>query len=193
MLEVALLQVEMRLPETKSVFENLRLLSPTHVLSQSKPLFGDLPFPHLKSEVAEQEYRRVHLIEWDCETIFFKGVPKDSISFWEGVGTVNNFKNVASYALNCLIVPSSNAVIERVFSLVTATKTKTRNKLSVNTLDAIVRIKSHFHAREKCCNKFKVTDAMIEKHQAATLYYWRFKDKEDDQPEQRALLPTMLE
>ena len=65
-----------------------------------------------------------------------------------------------------MLVPSSNAVVERVFSQVTATKTKPRNRLGVESLDSIIRIKCFTQMRDICCTKFTVTDRMRSLHTA---------------------------
>jgi len=65
--------------------------------------------------------------------------------------------------LNALSTPVSNAVVERVFSQVTAIKTKYRNRLSLKMLDAILRIRLNLHLRGTCCNSFTVTASMLER------------------------------
>ena len=100
------------------------------------------------------------LNDWASEPVFHGGVPSKAIPFWEGVSRTEGCTNVAKYALSCLMLPSSNALIERMFSLVTATKTKPRNRLGVESLDAIIRIKSYMQMRGICCNKLKVSPRM---------------------------------
>ena len=58
-------------------------------------------------------------------------------------------KELAEYALTCLLTPASNAGIERIFSLVTSTKTKPRNKLGVASLEAVIRVKLHVVASQQ--------------------------------------------
>ncbi|CAM1311707.1 Uncharacterised protein g5782 [Pycnogonum litorale] len=154
MLQEALSQVEKRLPESANMFKGLSLLNPNKVLSQTlRGKFEDLPFPHLMESdgVIEEQYRKVGLVEW-CEECFAgSGIPKDSLKFWQGVAKHNNFKELATYALTSLITPASNATVERIFSLVTAIKTKPRNKTQIKLLDAIVRIRSHLIDNGICC------------------------------------------
>lgn len=54
------------------------------------------------------------------------------------------FHELAVSALNAFCLPLSNAVVERVFSHVTNKKLKLHNKLSVNLLSAVIRIKTEF-------------------------------------------------
>ena len=61
------------------------------------------------------------------------------------------FKELATYALNCLTNPISNAVVERTFSLVTAVKTKQHNRMGLELLNAIIRIRSKLQFSDSCC------------------------------------------
>ena len=89
------------------------------------------------------------------------GSPADCLIFWQGVATHNNFKNVASCALTCLIAPTSNAIVERIFSLVTAFKTKPRKKTQIKLLDTLVGILSHLLSNAICCKHFECKSSMI--------------------------------
>ena len=60
--------------------------------------------------------------------------------------------------------------MERVFSLVTAVKTKPRNALELKTLDAIVRIRSTLMLDGKCCVDFIPTRRMMELFKADVVY-----------------------
>ena len=176
MLEVACEEVEMRLPSSKDIFKGLSLLSPSIVLNQmSRPNFSELPFPHLvdagTETEAESQYRRIPFVDWsDIDAFKNTGIPSNSIEFWIGVMKTDGFQYLAAYALKCLIIPSSNAIIERIFSLVTSTKTKPRNKMGVVSLESIIRIKSHLQQREKCCKDFFASKEMINNHNSKTLY-----------------------
>ena len=61
------------------------------------------------------------------------GIPQEAVAFWSGVHQYQNsvqefpFTDLAAYALTCLTTPTSNAVVERIFSFVTNVKTKNRN------------------------------------------------------------------
>ncbi|RUS91788.1 hypothetical protein EGW08_000496 [Elysia chlorotica] len=175
MLEEAIVQVKKRLPYSMDMFRNLSLLHPKKVLTQmDRPAFKDLPFQHFLNDqksAAEEQYRRLIFVDWAKEKPFAEtGLPNDSVAFWEGVRQHNGFQTIADYALTCLLVPTSNAVIERIFSIVTATKTKPRNKLGVTSLDSLVRIKAHLQLASKCCRDFVVTPAMIALHSSWNLY-----------------------
>lgn len=168
----ALQQVKKRTPPVKDAFKSLCLLSPNCVLNQTtKGQFSDLPFQHLLPPAAEEQYRKINYVDWKNEEAFKDtGIPLDSEKFWLGVMQHGFYNDLAMYALCCLSTPVSNACVERIFSLVTAIKTKPRNKLETQLLGAIVRIRSSLMLEGKCCLTFQATPRMIAAHNSFSLY-----------------------
>lgn len=78
----------------------------------------------------------------------------DIVTFWAAVGSVKNgagtlvFKELASFVLSCLTLPLSNAVVERLFSVLAVVKTKLRNRMGLEMLSAILRIRTHLHVSQ---------------------------------------------
>ena len=143
-------QVQQRLPATTNIFKGLSNLHPSKVLdAKRRASFDQLPFPHLRdaeSVLIEQQYRRILRWEWTEEPVFNGIIPQDTALFWSGILQYQNslgqksFQELAKYALNCLKNPVSNAVVERIFSLVTSIKSKQRNRMGNELLNAVVRI-----------------------------------------------------
>jgi len=68
-------------------------------------------------------------VEWKEEAPLRKdGFPVDTEQFWIGIFQDKAFKELATFALTCLIIPVSNTVVERIFSLVSSIKTKAINR-----------------------------------------------------------------
>eukprot|EP00794_Sanderia_malayensis_P010190 gene10190-11237_t len=116
-LKTAICEVECRLPRTENVLKDLRYISPDNVLSQTarKP-FKELPFAHLrceKSNLIEDQYRKIKFVNWADEDVFDGIIPKDTVKFWLGIIKYKNsggsipFRFLAEYALSCLCVPCS--------------------------------------------------------------------------------------
>ena len=172
----AVAQVEQRLPPTGGLFKTLSSLHPSKVLSQvDRTPFLKLPFPHLMGSGVEEQYRKILHVDWREEPVFEGEIPQDTVKFWVGVHEKRAadgfpFTELAQYALWCLATPVSNAVVERVFSHVTAVKTKIRNRMALRTLDAVVRIRTHFRARGECCNGFRPTRRMLELFRSDNMY-----------------------
>ena len=85
-------------------------------------MFSELPFIHHAGNNANkiEEYRQMPFVDWKDEEAPFKkdGFPVDTEQLWIGVLQHKAFKELATVALICLITPVSNAVVERIFSLV---------------------------------------------------------------------------
>ena len=79
-------------------------------------------------------------------------------AFWCKV--IENFEsrygNIARYALSLLVLPFSNAIVERIFSMAGAIRTKSKNRLLIAGLDAILRVRINIVKEKKCCNDFEV-------------------------------------
>ena len=93
-----------------------------------------------------------------------------------------SFKELASFALNWLITPISNAVVERVFSLLTCVKTKSRNKMQLALLEAIIPIKTQFMLSKKWCKDFVPSEVMIQNFKSEIVYasVYSISHSEDD-------------
>ena len=130
----------------------------------------------------DSQYRKIIMVNWKDKAIFSNGIPNGAVEFWSAMLMYQNnmeeqpFKDLASYALACLTTPTSNAIVERIFSYVTNIKTKQRNRMSVGMLEAILRIRTHLHFGQKCCKDFLVTEKMISLFNSDIMY----TAKEDD-------------
>jgi hypothetical protein len=82
----------------------------------------------------------------------------------------NSYKELAHYALNCLSLPVSNAVVERIFSHVTKVKTKLQNKISLEMLDSLLQIRTSLVLKNKCCKNFVPSSTMLSKFNSAVMY-----------------------
>lgn len=117
-------------------------------------------------DILEIQWKKLPVVSW---TQYFDGkVPSKTIEFWSGVLEYQDaegkfiFDDLAEFALQILILPFSNAVVERVFSIMNLVKTKTRSLLSLKMLEALVRIKTLVQVSNKCCNVFVPTEKMYQ-------------------------------
>ena len=176
----AITQVEKRLPATSNIFKGLSALHPRKVLNVATRVpVSQLPLPHLRFEKVneiEEQYRKIVHCDWKEDSSFDGTIPDTTVAFWSRVADVQTslgdkpFKELATYALNCLTTPVSNAVVERSFSLLAAIKTKQRNRMKLELMNAIIRIRSKLQFGENCCVDFKTTRRMLELFTAKQLY-----------------------
>jgi hypothetical protein len=89
------------------------------------------------------------LVDWTNKT--------ETEAFW---GEVRQFKDAPGNnpfcklfecAMSALILPHSNADVERVFSAMNNIKSKTRNRMKLDLLNAILTIKFGLIREGKCC------------------------------------------
>ena len=98
------------------------------------------------------------------------GYPVDTEQFWFGVLQHKAFKELATFALTCLITAVSNDVVERIFSLVTSIKTKARNRMQLNLLDAIVRVRAEVLLSNRYCKDFIASPEMLKNFTSDKIY-----------------------
>ena len=129
-----------------------------------------------KGNTIEEQYRKIVHRDWKEDPIFNGTIPDTTVAFWSRIVQFQTslgdkpFEELATYALDCLMNPVSNAVVERTFSLVTAVKTKQCNRMGLELLNAIIRIRSKLQFAEICCINFKVTKRMLELFTAKHMY-----------------------
>jgi hypothetical protein len=156
-----------RLPTNVNSLQNLRYYSPNLCLSQIRPKINKLLFNYTGNiSDLENQWRNLLTIEWS--SISPSGIiPEDTIEFWTLVLNYKNaigekcFEKLAIQILNSLWLPFSNATVERVFSVMNAIKVKSRNRLSLKTLDAILRLRLYCYSRNICCKNFAITKDML--------------------------------
>ena len=108
-----------------------------------------------------EEYRQLVYVDWSKEAFQGQNIPADTEEFWIGVRKHPSFHKLATYALTALVTPVSNATVERVFSHVSAIKTKPRNRMQTEMLDSIVRIRGELSKDKSCCKGFKPSEKML--------------------------------
>ncbi|CAB4016125.1 Hypothetical predicted protein [Paramuricea clavata] len=187
----AVTQVDKRLPATCNLFKNPSALHPNKVLDASQRVpYNQLPLPHLRQEnanVIEEQYRKILHRPWKEEPIFDGTIPNSTVQFWYCIVNFQSslghkpFEELATYILNCLTNPVSNAVVERTFSLVSSVTTKVRNRMGLELLNAITRIRSQLQFSENCCISFQVTKRMLELFTCKKMYGNESEREQDDE------------
>uniref|UniRef100_A0A1A8QLI1 HAT C-terminal dimerisation domain-containing protein n=1 Tax=Nothobranchius rachovii TaxID=451742 RepID=A0A1A8QLI1_9TELE len=99
----------------------------------------------------------------------------DVDAFWYNLSTVQDmsgkrlFADLATFALDVLIFPHSNASCERVFSKVNLIKTKPRNRLITATLNGLIQA-SECVSNGRGCPGFAPTKTMLRSMTSSNLY-----------------------
>lgn len=100
----------------------------------------------------------------------------DVVQFWDCCYHLKNgageqpLKEIASCTLSLLSLPLSNAVVERVFSIMKIVKTRQRNKLNIEMLNAILFLRLHCKFNGMCCTQFEPTERMLQRFNSKNMY-----------------------
>ncbi|EFA12405.1 hypothetical protein TcasGA2_TC016407 [Tribolium castaneum] len=141
-------------------------------LRQHREKFVELPFIEEFTQAKdignlENQYHKLLNVDW-CKHLD-EEVFNNVYLFWPQVlkykdaGEKFVFKELADFALRVLSLPSSNACVERIFSVMNCVKTKSRNKMQEEMLAAILRIRTYSSNANICCYNFKPSKAMFKK------------------------------
>lgn len=80
------------------------------------------------------------------------------------------FRELTEFVLKLLSLPTSNAMVERVFSILNAIKTRARNKINYPMLENVLRLRCYFSSLKKCCVNFVPTKPMYTKFNSYLMY-----------------------
>ena len=123
----------------------------------------------------ESQYNKLLDVNW--EVIFQKELENiDTYEFWAAVFDKKNasrqyaFGELALFAFNVLVLPTSNASAERVFSIMNAIKSKVKSRMLLKLLNSILRIKMRCYALGICCNSLEITEKIVRDHNSAVVY-----------------------
>lgn len=169
-------EIAIRLPIHNQFFKEFEFLNPNICLDPIKRnTVRDFPltretFKHfIDKNKAVEEWREILYFYSEEQLIKLKnlGIPE----FWQEVSTAKDFSsdilkfsNICTLAKLVLSLPHSNASAERIFSILNDVKTKKRNRLGDNTVNAVTIIRSSFQDKNQTSADFKVTNEHIQLH-----------------------------
>ncbi|XP_015121235.1 uncharacterized protein LOC107044020 [Diachasma alloeum] len=165
-------QLVKRLPHNLGVIEKINCFTPAVCLAQTNSISArDLPW-ELADETIDRDGVESQLRKLQTKRLADISLDfSDAVSpeeFWIGVRRLKNkngertFNDVANFALRALTLPTSNADIERIFSVMTIVKNKLKNRMLLPMLVAIIRIKVHLRVYGHCCHDYEPTRHMLD-------------------------------
>lgn len=172
-------QIQKRIPDNINILQNINLLTPEFATSQVRqPDITALvtSFPSLADHNVDavlSEWKMLPLLSWSKANF-------STEEFWIEVSHSKNavdelrFPNISKFALSLLVLPFSNAEVERAFSTVNILKNKLRNRMLIPTLDSIMRVR--FSLKNSGCTNFNPTEDMLKSFNSENMY----KCKNDD-------------
>ncbi|KAH9374497.1 hypothetical protein HPB48_011727 [Haemaphysalis longicornis] len=156
-------QIRQRLPDNITVLQKRSLLSVENALCVVKePLI-----PLLKAMAAPPETIEKIQIQWSKITLLDWKQISSTQSFWCEVHSYkdacgeNPFAELAAFAMSMLVLPYSNAEVEKTFSQLNIVKSKLRNKLKPETTNAILVVRAGLKRHQKRCFDYELSAAVV--------------------------------
>ena len=177
-----------RLPNNLAVIEKIRYFYPNICMVYEtidvKNLPWELASNNRNKDAIEREWKKLRTLT--LKDLF----PNEDrfpefIQFWTKISKIKTatgelaFENVAQFAIRAYSLPISNAMVERVFSVMGAVKTKPRNRLLLKMLNSIVNIRCYLQTRKLCCKNYVPTNDMVKLHNSK-MYARDNNDKIDE-------------
>lgn len=157
------LELKLRVPDNITILEKISFFSVDNMLRHQKLPITPLCQEFIKDESQitsiETQYEKIHFVKWQNTD--------NTIKFWHEVSSYRNangenpFKNLCDLALTFLILPFSNAEVERIFSQLNIVKNKTRNKLSLEIVNSILTIRYGLRRHNKCCYNYDLDEGTL--------------------------------
>ena len=111
--------------------------------------------------IASAEYQliKINLIDWQNKenTEAFWG----EVKLYKDAAGNNPFEELLNLAISSLVIPHSNADIERVFSSMNIVKSKLRNSMKLELLHAIPTVRFALLTKGKCCHSYQLAPNVL--------------------------------
>ncbi|KAH9362499.1 hypothetical protein HPB48_015587 [Haemaphysalis longicornis] len=153
-------QIRQRLPYKITVLQETSLLSIENALCVVKelliPLLEAMAVPPETIEKIQNQWSKITLLNW-------KHISSTQ-SFWCEVHSCKDACGdnlFAELAMSMLVLPYSNAEVERTFSQLKIVKSKLRNKLKHETTNAILDVKAGLKGHQKRCFDYELPAAVL--------------------------------
>lgn len=167
-----LLEVRNRLPDNISILQKMSTFAVDKCLNPLKDSIVDLA-ECMTTDASNidkiiNQWKNIHVINWINKN--------HTVKFWcevrlyRDASGENPFKELADLAFKFLVLPHSNAEVERLFSQMSLVKNKTRNRMLNPTLTAILGIRAGLKRMKKDCATYEVPSNVIEKIGSKEVY-----------------------
>lgn len=175
-------ELKCRLPKNILIFKKIATFSIQNALKLIKePIISILEEFNMSADQKEKiqsQWSYITEQHWETKT--------DTTSFWIEVYNFKNsigenpFKELSSFVLSLLVLPFSNAEVERLFSLMGLIKSKLRSKMKSELLQSIIQIRQGLTFENACCFTFNIPEEVIDKIGSAKKYKKQEECEDDD-------------
>lgn len=162
-------EIRNRLPKNIKILQKISIFSIQNTLNPCKndaektllSVLHDFNVDKSLIPKIESQWKSIHLQKWQNNT--------SSTEFWCEVRAYkdiigqNPFEDLADFVISLLILPISNAEVERLFSLMNNIKTKKRNALQVEMLNSILMVQDCMRRENCCCYNKEIPKEIVKK------------------------------
>lgn len=156
-------ELQSRLPKNVEVLRMVSSIAPENCLRRIKSSITSLAMEMgIRSAVLSDidlQWQKINFVEWENVT--------DTVQFWSEVSKYEDaskqkpFSELCNLAKILLVLPWSNAEVERCFSEMNIAKTSHRNRMGNAMLNSILTIRAGLRRLKKCCHNFQFEDSVL--------------------------------
>lgn len=167
-----IMQLLQRLPDNIDILRKISLLSVSNALRAVKesliPLLESCELDAGTITKISHQWQNLSLVQWSQTT--------DTVSFWCEVkkycdaSNINPFEELATFALSRLVLPWSNAEVERIFSELNIVKTKARNRMRPEMINSLLSIRAGLRRRKQCCYNYELPKEVLQQIGTTKIY-----------------------
>lgn len=156
-------EITQRLPENVNILKQISSISVENSLRVIKPdlisILQHFNYTPDLIDCIQIQWKNITLVQWQNIS--------NTLTFWAEVNDYkdanqeNPYKELSDFALSLLVLPYSNAEVERLFSQMNLIKTKLRNRMQLRMLSSILAIRSGLTRQNKCCHDYNIDEKIL--------------------------------
>lgn len=176
-------QIIQRFPLKNNPLSKFQFLDPAIVKDGSVQSLTDVVF---MLKIPEDNKLQALDTEWRLlrNTEEIQAFPDELLPFWQNVRNIRSgdgtplFNILIDFVFTILCLPHSSANVERIFSDITLTKTKQRNRLGTDTISGLLHTRRYF--RDHSCYDFEIEKKhLMTMNDRSAFYKGEFQNNSD--------------
>ncbi|KAL1448535.1 hypothetical protein WDU94_007610 [Cyamophila willieti] len=131
------------------------------------PLLKSMHVEAKQISLIESQWTSINLIDWKSTTTNDFWI---EVSQYKDAINQNPFEELCNFAISILVLPHSNADVERVFSQMNIVKNKMRNKMKPVMMNAILTIRAGLKRKNQSCHAYDLPAEIVAKIRTSEAY-----------------------
>lgn len=179
-------ELQRRLPSNVKILQKISLLAPEQCLRVIKESI--IPLAQ-EFKLSETEVTKIDFQWSKLTTVQWKNVG-NTTDFWQEVASYkdasfqNPFQELSNFTMMLLVLPWSNAEVEKAFSMLNNLKTSSRNRLKTDMINTILTVRMGLARMSKCCHNYVLPEQVLK--QIGTVAAYRGVQQRSNSTEEEA-------